>query len=87
MLVGGSPGLGKIEGGHYFVGEHGRYREVTPLTYNGLALAIRLAERGGTGLVAISPLWFGLIFVEKFRKRHRRSEEDQPLGHTGSIVR
>jgi hypothetical protein len=37
-LYGGDPGIGKVVDGHYFVGNHGRFTEVSEGTFRGLLL-------------------------------------------------
>lgn len=54
LHVGGSPGLGRVDHGHYFVGMHGHYAEVSAAFFNGFAAIIKWEEFAGLLLGAVS---------------------------------
>lgn len=59
--VGGSPGLGYVEGGHYFVGNHGHYTEVSAAFFNGFVKVIACEE--------------GLALLDRGTRANRRLPE------------
>jgi hypothetical protein len=72
-LSGGSPELGKIEGNHYFLAEHGRFTEVTSSLYFGLSNALRFERYAGLLLVGLLPI---LLLVISLKKRTRQRSSD-----------
>lgn len=54
--LGGSPSLGKVKAGHFFVGEHGVYHEVSPQTYLRLRDAQSYLEKASWSWFLLSPI-------------------------------
>jgi len=95
IYLGGTPGLGKVQNGHYFVGMHGGFREVTPQMYQFMESAIMLWQRAGywMTLVAIPLCLVGKWQIWK-KQRDRnlnlarvRGCFEKPADHIGSVGR
>lgn len=83
-VLGGNPSLGKAEAGHYFVGQHGVYREVSQQTYFRLEGTQRLIEKAAwcwflllpVGLVAGILIFGGKRTLDRFLGWKRQTPED-----------
>jgi hypothetical protein len=75
VYVGGTPLGGKVEQGHYYVGMHNRYTEVSPWFFDRLAGAMRLEERIGLGVSAPAAVVMPFVYLRRAWKAVREDRE------------